>query len=64
MALKETGVWYKEYVEEPQKAGCGCVTVAILIGAGIYALPVLLQAVFPILVIIGIVWLIKKFVSK
>lgn len=65
MALKETGRVFvvKELIEE-KSAGCGCVTITLLIGAGIYVFPVLLQAVFPSLVIIGIVWLIKKFVSK
>ncbi|BDD42097.1 hypothetical protein [Streptococcus ruminantium] len=65
MALKETGRVFvvKELIEE-KSAGCGCVTIALLIGAGIYVFPVLLQSILPILVIVGIIWLFKKFRSK
>lgn len=69
MAFKETGRVFviKEFIEE-KPAGCGCVTIALLIGAIFYTLPVLFQSIlslaFPILVIMGIVWLIKKILSK
>ncbi|SQE95216.1 Uncharacterised protein [Streptococcus equi subsp. zooepidemicus] len=49
MALKETGRVFvvKELIEE-KSSGCGCVTIALLIGAGIYVFPVLLQSILPI----------------
>ncbi|WP_062004723.1 hypothetical protein [Streptococcus cristatus] len=69
MAFKETGRVFviKEFIEE-KAAGCGCVTITLLIGALLYTLPALFQSLFSlaltVLVIIGIVWLIKKFLSK
>ncbi|HEK9954486.1 TPA: hypothetical protein TT574_000280 [Streptococcus equi subsp. zooepidemicus] len=69
MALKETGRVFivKELIED-KPAGCGCVTVALLVGALLYALPSLLQTIFslalPVLVILGVVWFVKKFFLK
>lgn len=65
MAFRETGRVFvvKELIEE-KPAGCGCVTVALLIGAGIYVFPMLLQSILPILLIVGIIWLFKMFRSK
>ena len=64
MDYNPTGRVFVEYIQEKPALGCGCIG-AIIIGLAIlYSLPSLIQLLlsllFPILIIVFIIWIIKK----
>ena len=64
MDYKPTGRVFVEYIQEKPASGCGCIGAIIIGFAILYPLPSLLQLLlsllFPIFIIVFIVWIIKK----
>lgn len=64
MDYKPTGRVFVEYIQEKPASGCGCIGAMIIGFALLYSLPsllrLLLSLLFPILIIVFIIWIIKK----